>query len=168
MGEQANSVSMRVRIGDNELEVSGPKEFVEAKIDDFVKKQKDLTPKGPPDPLSPSTTKPNATLDDKGISVGEFIRRLALKKHTDLVLAFGYYIEKYSGATEFSPADINRCYYDAKMDTSNTSQMIMYNIKRGRIMEAKPANSKGKGKKSYTLTNTGVQFIGGFLDDLAK
>ena len=98
-------------------------------------------------------------MPDKGISVGEFIRRLGLKKHTDLVLAFGYYLEKYSGATEFSPAEINRCYYDAKMETSNTSQMIIYNIKRGCIMEAKSANSKGKGKKSYTLTNTGEQVI---------
>jgi predicted transcriptional regulator len=79
-----------------------------------------------------------------------------------LVVAFGYYLEKYSGATEFSPADINRCYYDAKMDTSNTSQMIIRNIRRGYVMQAKPGNSKGR-KKSYTLTNTGEQFVSELL-----
>lgn len=112
-----------------------------------------------------SPASPLATSLDKGISVGEFIRRLGLKKHTDRVVAFGFYLEKYSGATEFSPADINRCYYDAKMETSNTSQMIIQNIKRGYVMLARSARSKGKGKKSYTLTNTGEQFIGALLDD---
>jgi predicted transcriptional regulator len=163
MPEETDCVSMRVRMGDNELEVSGPRAFVEAKIDEFVKKQKELPSKGESiTPSAPSRTG-DVSATDKGISIGEFIRRLGLKKHTDLVLAFGYFLEKYAGETEFSPADINRCYYDAKMDTSNTSQMIIQNIKRGYIMEAKSANSKGKGKKSYTLTNTGEQFIANFL-----
>jgi hypothetical protein len=79
-----------------------------------------------------------------------------VKKHTDIVLAFGYYLEKYSGVTEFTPADINACYYDSKMDSSNTSQMLIQNIKRHRIMEAKRGKSK---KRSYVLTNTGENFI---------
>lgn len=94
---------------------------------------------------------------DKGISVGEFIRQLGFKKHTDFVLAFGYHLEKFQGMKEFGPADINRCYYDAKMEGSNTSQMIVQNIKHGRMMEAK--GRKKKGQKQYTLTRTGEDFI---------
>ena len=67
----------------------------------------------------------------KGVSPGEFIRQFGFKKHTDFVVAFGYYLEKHSGLTEFAAGDINNCYYEAKMESSNTSQMIIQNIKRG-------------------------------------
>src|SRR5207247_8753719 len=71
----------------------------------------------------------------KGISVGEFIREFPFKKHTDLVLGFGYYLEQHSGLKDFTPADINNCYYEAKLDSSNTSQMLIQNIRRGFMME---------------------------------
>jgi hypothetical protein len=54
----------------------------------------------------------------KGTSPGEFIRQFHFKKHTDFVLAFGYYLEKYAGVAEFSAADVNNCYYEAKMEKS--------------------------------------------------
>jgi hypothetical protein len=80
-----------------------------------------------------------ALASSKAISIGEFIRNFGIKRHTDLVLAFGYYLEKHSGVSSFTAADIGRCYYDAKMDTSNVSQSIIQNIKRGFIMHAKSA-----------------------------
>ncbi len=95
----------------------------------------------------------------KPISIGEFIRLLSLKKHTDIVLAFGYYLEKYSGHREFTPADINSCYYDAKMESSNTSQMIIQLIKRGHIMESKKEKGQGGAKRSYVITHTGEKYI---------
>jgi hypothetical protein len=96
----------------------------------------------------------------KALSIREFIQQLDLKKHTDITLAFGFYLEKHQGVSEFSPADINNCYYEAKLEPSNTSQMIIYNIKRGFFMAAKKAKEdKGKKGKGYTLTRSGEQFI---------
>jgi hypothetical protein len=92
----------------------------------------------------------------KALSVGEFIRQLGFKKHTDIVLAFGYYLEK-QGTHDFTPADINSCYYEAKMENSNTSQMCISNIRRGYMMEAK--HSEEKGRKRYTLTQSGESYI---------
>src|SRR5437764_2598451 len=92
----------------------------------------------------------------KSISLREFIRRLGFKKHTDILVAFAYYLEKYAGVTEFTPADIKNCYYEAKMETSNTSQAIIQNINRGYVM---PAKSGGKGRTRYTVTASGEQFI---------
>jgi hypothetical protein len=57
----------------------------------------------------------------KSVSIREFIQQLAFKRHTDITLAFGYYLEKYLGVPEFTPGDINTCYYDAKQERSNKS-----------------------------------------------
>jgi hypothetical protein len=98
----------------------------------------------------------------KLLSIREFIQQLDLKKHTDITLAFGFYLEKHQGVSQFSPADINNCYYEAKLEPSNTSQMIVQNIKRGFLMAARGAAAKAreeKGKKGYTLTRSGEQFI---------
>ena len=104
----------------------------------------------------------------KDLSISEFTRQLGLKKHTDIVVAFGYYLEKYSGLASFTPADINGCYYDAKMESSNTSQMIILNIKSSRIMPAKKPKGSGKGKKRYLLTRTGEAFVEGKLSASAQ
>jgi hypothetical protein len=98
-------------------------------------------------------------ISEKGISPGEFIRQFPFKKHTDFVLAFGYYLEKHSDLADFTAADINNCYYEAKMESSNTSQMIIQNIKRGFMMQAKNSGKSAKGPKRYTLTQTGEQYL---------
>jgi predicted transcriptional regulator len=93
--------------------------------------------------------------DLKSLSPGELVRNANIKRDIDLVLAFGYYLEKHSGLKSFSPRDINTCYYDAKIETSNTSQFVILLIKKGFLMEAKKEKTE-KGKKKYTLTQTGL------------
>lgn len=146
-----------VRSGE-EFEVQGDKKFVLEMLKRYESRR----------PLSPSPSEEGKHAKDvpsqasskgKSLSIGEFIRNLGFKKHTDIVLAFGYYLETYSGLKQFAPADINTCYYDAKMEASNTSQMIIQNIKRGYMMGSKKAD---KGDKRYTLTQTGVDFINKF------
>ncbi len=96
-------------------------------------------------------------VSSKKQSVGEFVRTTAFKRHVDVVLAFGYYLEKMAGLTSFTAADINTCYYEAKLESSNSSQMLINNIKRGLAMEAKDQGKKGK--RSYTLTRSGEQKV---------
>jgi hypothetical protein len=91
------------------------------------------------------------------MSIREFVQQLGPKKHTDITLTFGYYLEHFSDAKTFTPADINACYYDAKIEASNTSQMIIQNIRRGFMMEAK--DKAAKGRKRFTLTRTGEDYI---------
>jgi hypothetical protein len=98
----------------------------------------------------------------KNTSPGEFIRQFHFKKHTDLVLAFGYYLEKHSGVTEFTAADVSNCYYEAKMETSNTSQIIIQNIRRGLMMEAKKRGHESETKtarKLFMLTRSGEEHL---------
>ena len=98
------------------------------------------------------------------MSLREFIQQSDLKKHTDITLAFGYYLERHQGVTEFTPADINNCYYEAKIESSNTSQMIIQNIRRGFLMASKKVE---KSKSRYTLTHSGEKFVESKLKKIA-
>jgi hypothetical protein len=96
----------------------------------------------------------------KGTSPGEFIRQFHFKKHTDFVLAFGYYLEKHAGLAQFAAADVNNCYYEAKMESSNTSQIIIQNIRRGFLMEAKHRGQETKtARKVFMLTRSGEEHL---------
>jgi hypothetical protein len=158
----ARTYRLRIAREGVEFEAEGDKSFV-------LEMLKRLAPQGT-EVSSPSTRQDEKerkgksvlpTTKGKALSIREFVQQLSLKKHTDITLAFGYYLEKFVGVAEFSPADINNCYYEAKLESSNTSQMIIQNIKLGRMM---PSKKKGeKGKNRYTLTATGEAFIEGKL-----
>ena len=109
-------MAYRIKIvrGDTELEVEGDKKFV---LDMFTK-HGDLFASGLQEAEttkmvgSKTTAQIAKTSVGKKVSAGEFIRQLGFKKHTDIVLALGYYLEKVSGLASFTAADINACYYE--------------------------------------------------------
>jgi hypothetical protein len=149
----AHTYRIRVSKGDQHFEAEGDKRFVLDMLKRFEgggESRPSTSAKTPADPA--------ALASSKRVSVGEFIRQLGVKKHTDLVVAFGYYLEEHSGLRDFTAADINNCYYEAKMETSNVSQSVIQNIKRGYIMEAKAEKNAKKGRR-YTVTASGQTFI---------
>lgn len=143
-----------------EFEVEGDKAFVLKMLERFdaagvgepstakTTSKKGGREKGAPKELTPKS---------KAVSIREFVQQLGFKRHTDITLAFGYYIEQQADTPEFTPADINNCYYEAKIESSNTSQMIILNIRRGYMMLSKSSGEKGR--KRYTLTSSGEKFI---------
>lgn len=157
------AITYRIKVvrPDLQLEVDGDRKFVLEMLARFDKPT--ASPSGKAN-LSGKTEPASKVLPatvGKEISPGEFIRKYGVKKHTDLVLAFGYYLEKHSGLASFSSADINNCYYEAKMENSNTSQMIIQNIKRGYLMQAKAKGEEGKRGKGqlFTLTSSGEEHL---------
>jgi len=148
-----------VRAG-QEFEAEGDKKFILEMLARFEQAAPAETSKKPSDkkPGDNARERPDALASpdaSKGLSIREFIHSLGVKKHTDILVGFAYYLEKHAGVGEFTPADINNCYYEAKMDTSNTSQMIIQNTKRGFVMPAKGSGKKGR----YTLTASGEKFV---------
>lgn len=143
-----------------EFEAEGDRAFVLEMLKRFGA-QAPVSGAAAADQTGSKTTKKRAALDrpsmGKSVSIREFIQQLDLKKHTDITLAFSYYLEKNQGVAEFSAADINNCYYEAKLEASNTSQMIIQNIKRGFLMASRKSDEKKRNR--YTLTRSGEQFI---------
>lgn len=143
-----------------QFEADGDRKFVLEMLARFEKQAPAMPSKPAPSRDPKERTASPLALTGKGISPGEFIRQFRFKKHTDFVLAFGYYLEKHSGLQAFSAADINNCYYEAKMESSNTSQMIIQDIKRGYMMEAKGKLKEQKGgRKLFTLTRSGEEYL---------
>jgi hypothetical protein len=152
----------RVRIarGDQQFEAEGDKSFVLGMLKRFEGGGTQAVPrKGKGAKFAPVDTP--ALGSSKSMSPGEFIRQFGFKKHTDLVLAFGYYLEQHSGLKAFTASDINNCYYEAKLETSNVSQSIIQNIRRRLMMEARTPKGEGakKSVKKYTLTATGEAYM---------
>lgn len=149
---------LKLNVGGREFEAEGDKAFVFDMVRRFGPSAGDAPVHGDtPDRKTTASRQPAHATSGKGLSIREFVQQLGLKRHTDIALAFGYYLEKYRGTSEFTPADVNNCYYEAKLESSNTSQAFIQNIKRGFLM---PSKKKGeKGKNRYTITSSGEKFI---------
>jgi hypothetical protein len=165
------AIAYRIKFkqADTEFEIEGDKRYVTATYNDLkqvlglVQLQAKPVLTGESKPMTKSLTA--KTIGGKLSSPREFIDRYGLKRHVDIVLAFGYFLEKVRGLKGFTGADINTCYYEAKVEPSNTSQMIINNIKKGLIMQSKRQGSK----TNYTLTRTGEELVeAGFKTTKAK
>ncbi len=160
----ARNYKIRIAKDGQEFEVEGDKAFVLKMLAQF-EKSSGVEPLVPDVPTKKGSRAKVATKlvapGSKAVSIREFVQRLGFKKHTDITLAFGYYLEHQEEASEFTPADINNCYYEAKIESSNTSQMIIQNIRRGLMMQSKAKSDKGR--KRYTLTSSGEAYIEGKL-----
>jgi hypothetical protein len=162
----AKNYRIKITKDGQEFEAEGDKAFVLKMLAKFESTETlDLSPNDLPAKKTASNKKGAKAVAprSKAVSIREFVQRLGFKRHTDITLAFGYYLEHQDEASEFTPADINNCYYEAKIESSNTSQMITQNIRRGFMM---PSKGKGdKGRKRYTLTNSGEEYIETRLSD---
>ena len=160
---------IRFRQGDSEFEIEGDRAYVTKTFQD-LKEILGLSERAKPVLAGEGKVPKTSTVRSAGVSKvsspREFIDRYGVKRHVDIVLAFGHFLERVRGIKAFTGADINTCYYEAKVEPSNTSQMIINNIKKGLIM----AQSKKKGARaSYTLTRTGEEFVqAGFKTTKAK
>jgi hypothetical protein len=153
----AKTFRLKIVRGDQHFEAEGDKAFVLQMLARFEGTAPAVTVQETPKTTKSGKVTVQASLNvAKGVSPGEFIRQFQFKKHTDIALAFGYFLEQHSALPSFTAADINNCYYEAKMESSNTSQSLINNIRRGFLMEAK--NSKGA-KRSYTVTRSGEEFL---------
>jgi hypothetical protein len=153
----AATYRIRFKQGDTEFEIEGDRKYVTNTYQEikeilglFQSTKPVLVGEG-----KSSRTSPLNRMTGKSASPREFIDRYGLKRHVDIVLAFGYFLEKTRGLKNFTGADINTCYYEAKVEPSNTSQMVINNIKKGYIM---PSGKSGS-KKGFTLTRTGEEFV---------
>lgn len=159
--KELESVTMRVRIGEHELEVTGPSDYVENKIEEFLKKQKSVsvigTGKSYPQPST--QTSPKSTKD---ISVAQFFRKRLLQSHADRFLAAGYYLEKNKNEEKFTASELAKIVQSGakKPLPRNPNDVVNGNIRKGLMMAAGDKD----GKMAFVLTSDGEEAIEALLN----
>ncbi len=162
----------KIRVGDIEVEASGPEEFVrelrsyaEQLVTSGLARTRTIGAIIPDressgdqsDSIRPSSSPTGEPLG-KDEFLGEFLERLPNKTHQDKILAFGYFMEKNRGIQSFGAKEINDCYEEVKETKSNTAQYLTLLVKSCLINESQSANRR-EGATKYVLTRTGVRTI---------
>ena len=161
--KRISNVTMRVRIGESEIEVTGPSDFVEKKITEFVEKQKPGLVSSSPTPtkgITSSGIEVAQTLP-KGMSVAQFFKKASPRTDLDRVLAAGYFLEKFKNQDSFTASEVKDAIRGAKISPPvNPSDSISKNIKKGYIM---PSGDK-EGKMAFVLTSDGEDTVAELLN----
>lgn len=149
-----SAVTIRVRVGDSEIEVTGPKSYVEKKIDEFLKK--------PPTGISGATVShvsesaARTELKGKKVSAAQFFKKCNPKTDNDRVLVAAYYLEQVKNLQNFTAAEVRDQIKEAKRQPpKNVNDSINQNIKKGMLMSAGDRDNK----IAFVLTSDGEEQV---------
>jgi len=147
--DPGQNVTMRVRIGDSELEVTGPVDFVERKIAEFVKTAPHQSPtsaaKSPAQP-------PPAPHSGKPMSPNQFFKKAAVKSDVGRVLLAAYYLEKLRNSESVTATDVKNLIKEGKVPPpKNVNEAINQNIRKGLVMSAGNKDNR----MAYVVTSDG-------------
>jgi hypothetical protein len=138
---------VRIRHGDNEIEVDGSDAFIAKQLKAFYEKVQPGHSVSPPASLKKdiqvsASKKPTG----KAPTPAEYYRS---KNRTDgvaQVLIFGKYLEEYRSKPEFTRPDVNAVAAEAKVSKNIHSQYFTNAVKQGLL------RSLGSGKYALTLS----------------
>jgi len=144
---KAAPVTMRVRVGNAEFEVTGPADFAKTEINEFLKRSPAVAQSVETGtPTTPSQTK----LKPK--SPAEFFKMCNPKTDVDRTLAAAYFLEKYRNAQDASAAEIRGIIKEAKRQPpANINDSVNNNIRKGLMMTA----GDRENKMVFVLTSDG-------------
>jgi hypothetical protein len=149
------SVTIRVRVGDSEIEVTGPKAYVEKKIDEYLRTLPKVVHQPPPH-LSTSQTVSGTESAGKKVSPAQFFKKCNPKTDVDRVLVAGSYLEQFRNAQNFTAAEVREVIKEAKWPPpTNVNDAVNRNIKKGFLMSA----GDRENKITFVLTSDGEDLV---------
>lgn len=154
--KQDQDVTIRIRIGDAEIEVTGPHKYVDAKVREFIEQRTWAAGStGSPAPAG-QVPGPGTVAPAKAQSVAEFFKRASPETDLDRALVAAYYLEKLQGHESFTMPEVRETIREGKRTPpKNPSDAIAKNIRKGLIMGA----GQKEGKRAYVLTTDGEEAI---------
>jgi len=143
------SQRIRLKIGENEIELEGEDKFIEGHLKIFIEKYTHITAK----PLEAkagtvvSSEKPSVSHDKakKSLSPAEYVRQKGPKGGTEEVIVLAKYLEDFESLAEFNVKDIHRVAKDARIGKIDNSYFPLA-VKQGLL------NKITHGKYQLTLT----------------
>lgn len=134
---------IRVRKGELELEVQGTENFV---VDQYDKLNRLL-----------HLEQDQMILEEKKMSLGEFLDKMQPKAHTEEIIIFAYYSEKMLQELYFNVADISELYSKSKIKSpANINDTINALVRKGLLIES----DEEKGNlKCWTISRSGIELV---------
>jgi len=148
---------MKVKLGQNEIELEGDKVWIEEKLSEF--KTLLVTHKATPpshiksEPVSgPDTSVPLEMTK----TLAQFYREKGEPKlHRDKVLIFSYWLKKVEGMSSYNLTDINKCYSDLRITKPKNINDTMNKIP-AKYMEIAPNKDD---KKAWVISDEGEKYV---------
>ncbi len=154
------SERLRLKIGENEIELEGDEKFIEKHLKCFLDGQvckiRTEVPIGGAK-LSTKISSPSGK-PEKGLSIAEYVRAKKPKTGTDILIVLAKYLEDYKSLSEFGGIDIDKLGRDGKLKKVEKAyyglavkQGLLNKIKRNRyqltlsgedVVNAMPATVK--------------------------
>lgn len=144
---------IRIRLGDNEIELEGTDEFIEARIEQFYARieasasapQRPASNEQSLEPSTPQTTPSTEPTPD------EFYQQKGHRKDgVSTILVFGKYLEQYRAKREFTQSEIREAARDAKLAKPIHGQYFTIAVRQGLLR---------KQGQHYSLTFSGERFL---------
>ena len=139
---------VRIRHGENEVEVEGTDAFIKRHLDAFYQRVEAGFPPSAPPTLKKDIQKASSSKDarSKALTPAEFYKERNRSDGVAQVLIFAKYLEEHRGKAEFTRADVNAVATEAKISKDIHSQYFTNAVKQGHL------RAIGKGRYSLTLS----------------
>lgn len=151
------TVTMRIRVGESELEVTGPSDFVKGQIAEFIKLNKTtpLAQQKSPQMVGRLTVE-KGPAEQKSMSLPQFFRKSGVRSAVGRTLVAGYYLEMYKSSENFTAAEVTDIIRNARINPPrNTNECINANIRKGFMMSAGDKD----GIRAFVLTSDGEDVV---------
>lgn len=151
-------VTVKLSIGAFAVEVSGPSDYVDKKLDDILSRY--LTAARP---SSTEVRTPSIPLEKGGkqLSAGELLKKSRHKNQSDEALLLAYYLEKQSGLPSFTSTELGNLAREVKRPFSNASDVVAKLTARGLMM----STGDREGQRAYALTASGEELVESMLEE---
>lgn len=138
-------VKIRLKYGDNEIELDGPDEFVNKHLEIFYNQIKLVSSETPIHITKDILKPPSKSVGGKVPTPAEFYLSKGKTDGVSQILIFGKYLEQFGHKTEFTQAEVQQLAKEAKLPKKIHSQNFTYAVRQGVL------RAHGKGKYSLTL-----------------
>ena len=143
---------VRVRFGENEVEVEGPEELIKKHVDQFLTQlslgYSHAARRGLKDQLLSQPAESAA--GKKPPTPAEFYREKGKTDGVSQILVFGKYLEQFRNMSEFTRKDVNAVAKEAKLSKDIHAQFFTNAVKQGLLRK--------QGQK-YSLTLSAEEFL---------
>jgi hypothetical protein len=152
-------VTIRLTIGNFTVEVTGPEQYAEKKLEELVGRY--LTSArpsvAPGDAGQPSVLQRES---GKQLAPGEFLKKTPRRNQSDRALALAYFLEKVRNLSSFTTTELASIAKEAKSPFGNVSDVANKLVSRGLFMSAGAKESQ----RAYALTASGEEYVDSMLE----